>query len=129
MGALDGVTFSNSRVFNKALQWKGVLIELTPGNYEKLKVNCPIAHEQAVINAGVCADPEKLHYFSTVDNGEHYTKGGYNDRRSGAVSGIYEFSAPSFRDSYWIGIPLDDPRVQELECDTLDSLMLKNTPI
>ena len=128
MGALDGVTFSNSHVFNKGLDWKDVLVELTPDNYKKLVVNRPIEHELALVNAGVCADPQTLHYFSTVDNGVLYDKGGYKDRRSGAVSGIYEFAAESFIRRYWKNIPMNDPRVKEIECDTLDSLLLKNTP-
>lgn len=128
MGALDGMTFSNSYAFNKGMGWKGVLVELSPDNYNKLVVNRPPEHEQAVVNAGVCAEPQTLHYFSAADNGVHYADGGYKDRRSGAVSGIYEFAAPSFVRRYWKNIPMDDPRVKEVQCDTLDSLLLKHTP-
>ncbi|KAL7543715.1 hypothetical protein ACHAXR_013534 [Thalassiosira sp. AJA248-18] len=112
MGALDGITYSNSHVFNKALQWKGVLIELSGDSYDKLIVNRP--NEHAVINAGVCDIPKKLHYFS--------------DPQNPAVSGIYEFSAPSFREHWWKGIALDDPRVKEIECDTMNNLLSKHTP-
>ena len=112
MGALDGITYSNSYVFNKALEWKGVLIELLLPSYEKLKVNRH--NEHAVINAGVCDSPKKLHYYEVADNP--------------AVGGIYEFTAQSFREHWWSNISLDDPGLKEIECDTLDSLLLKNVP-
>jgi hypothetical protein len=136
MGALDGRTFSNSYVFNRGLGWKGVLIELSPENYEKLVVNRPPSNEQAVVNAGVCAEPQALHYFSGVlvdDDADHnYAEGGFKDKRkeatNGAVSGIYEFAAPSFIEMYWKNIPMDDPRVKEIQCDTLDSLLMRHTP-
>ena len=73
MGGLDGVFFSNSYVFNKALQWKGVLIELAKDSYDKMVQNRP--NEVANINAGVCAEPQTLHYVSG----------------KGPVAGIWEF--------------------------------------
>mmetsp|Transcript_24631 Transcript_24631/g.37329 ORF Transcript_24631/g.37329 Transcript_24631/m.37329 type:complete len:197 (-) Transcript_24631:458-1048(-) len=36
MGGLDGRMFSNSYVFHKALDWKGVLVEASPSNYAKM---------------------------------------------------------------------------------------------
>mmetsp|Transcript_2673 Transcript_2673/g.4547 ORF Transcript_2673/g.4547 Transcript_2673/m.4547 type:complete len:187 (+) Transcript_2673:1-561(+) len=33
MGGLDGVSFSNTHVFNKVLGWNGVLVELGPKNF------------------------------------------------------------------------------------------------
>lgn len=110
LGALDGVKFSNSYVFNMLLQWKGVMIELIKGNYDELVVNRP--NEIATIHAGVCDKPQKLHYFTDAKP---------------AVSGIYEFATPSFRERWWgKNVSLDDPRVQEIDCDTLDGLLLKN---
>eukprot|EP00581_Thalassiosira_minuscula_P016441 CAMPEP_0183717138 /NCGR_PEP_ID=MMETSP0737-20130205/10835_1 /TAXON_ID=385413 /ORGANISM="Thalassiosira miniscula, Strain CCMP1093" /LENGTH=229 /DNA_ID=CAMNT_0025946521 /DNA_START=389 /DNA_END=1079 /DNA_ORIENTATION=+ len=109
MGALDGTVFSNSYVFNKALHWKGVLIELMKGNYDKLVKNR--LEEIATINAGVCNVPQKLHYFG-----------------GGATGGIYEFASPTFRQQWWKDIKLDDPRVQEIACDTLDNLLLEHAP-
>ena len=112
LGGLDGRMFSNSFVFNKALGWKGVLIELRQDNFEKLVVNRP--DEIASINAGVCDKPQTLHAVHS---------------ELGAVSGIYEFAAPSFKERWWPGISLEnDPRVQPIECDTLDNLLLKYAP-
>lgn len=110
MGALDGVKFSNSYVFNKALGWKGVLIELLPKSFEKLVVNRP--DEIATIHAGVCDEPQTLHYFDTF----------------GPLGGIYEFTAPSYREKLWHDVRLDDPAMHEIQCDTLDSLLRKNAP-
>jgi len=36
LGALDGVTFSNSLLYEEALGWRGVLIEPSPGQFAKL---------------------------------------------------------------------------------------------
>ena len=112
LGGLDGRSFSNSFVFNKALGWKGVLIELRQDNFEKLVVNRP--DEIASINAGVCDKQQTLHAV--------YSK-------NPAVGGIYEFAAPSFKQQWWKNIDLEnDPRVQQIECDTLDNLLLKYAP-
>ena len=110
MGALDGVRYSNTFVFNQALKWRGVLIELMGNHYNSLKTNRP--DEIATVHAGVCSSPTKLHYFGSRP----------------ATGGIYEFSDKFHRDKFWGGISLDDPRVQEIECDTLDSLLLKHAP-
>ena len=112
LGGLDGRRYSNSFVFNKALGWKGVLIELRQDNFEKLVVNRP--DEIASINAGVCDKQQTLHAV--------YSK-------NPAVGGIYEFAAPSFKQQWWKNIDLEnDPRVQQIECDTLDNLLLKYAP-
>jgi len=113
LGGLDGVTYSNSYVFNNALGWKGVLIELKNENYQKLVVNRP--NEIAAIHAGVCNWKQTLHEVST---------GNVNN----AVGGIWEFSAPSFREQWWKGITLDSPDVKEVECDSLDNLLLTYAP-
>jgi len=41
MGALDGLQYSNSYVFNQKFDWRGVLIELDPSNFRKLQKNRP----------------------------------------------------------------------------------------
>lgn len=109
MGALNGVKYSNSYVFHKALQWKGVLIELMSSNYQQLIKNRP--DEIATIHAGVCSSPQQLHYHAG---------------RDAAVGGIYEFASSSFREMYWRNISLDDERVLTMDCATLDNLLLKN---
>jgi FkbM family methyltransferase len=112
MGALDGVKYSNSYVFNKGLKWRGVMIELMKNNFDKLVRNRQ--SEIATINAGVCDVPRTLHY---------------TDNAIGpAVGGIYEFSTQSFRERWWKNISLDSPSVHEIECNTLDSLLLRHAP-
>lgn len=37
MGALDGIMFSNTYIFEKYLGWNGLLIEASPSNFEKLE--------------------------------------------------------------------------------------------
>ena len=82
LGALDGITYSNTYVFNKALGWKGVLLELSPSNFASLRKNRP--DEVAVINAAVCAKSGIVHYVE-----------------AGAVGGVWEFAAADFRDHFW----------------------------
>jgi len=120
MGALDGVRYSNSHVFNKALKWKGVMIELLKNHFDKLVENRK--SEIATINAGVCDVPQTLHYSGGNKGGGDAIYGG------NAIAGIWEFSSPSFREQWWKGITLDSPSVHEIECDTLDSLLLKHAP-
>ena len=112
LGGLDGVKYSNSYVFNKALGWKGVLIELKEDNYNKMVVNRP--DEIAAINAGVCSRTQTLHEVTLSE--------------SGAVGGIWEFTSPSFCEQWWKGITLDSPGVREIECNTLDDLLLMYAP-
>ena len=117
MGGLDGVRFSNSYFFRHALDWSGVLIELNTVSYKKLVENRP---NDVTIHAGVCSNPQKLHWV---------------EARDGAVAGIFEFAAPSFKKNWWGGIVGEDgslkndtDRVHEIQCDTLDSLLLEHAP-
>jgi FkbM family methyltransferase len=112
LGGLDGIQYSNSFVFNKALGWKGVLIELKEDNYKQLVVNRP--EVIAAIHAGVCSRTQILHEVTIL--------------KSWAVGGIWEFTTPSFREQWWKGITLDSPGVREIECNTLDNLLLKYAP-
>eukprot|EP00571_Detonula_confervacea_P003828 CAMPEP_0172322050 /NCGR_PEP_ID=MMETSP1058-20130122/44885_1 /TAXON_ID=83371 /ORGANISM="Detonula confervacea, Strain CCMP 353" /LENGTH=300 /DNA_ID=CAMNT_0013037689 /DNA_START=86 /DNA_END=985 /DNA_ORIENTATION=+ len=110
MGGLDGVLFSNSFVFSKALSWKGVLIELVSSNFNEMKINRP--NEIATVHAGVCSSPQTLHAVE-----------------DGPTGGIYEFATPSFRNQWWKDLSLDNnPKVEKINCDTLDSLLIKHAP-
>lgn len=82
LGALDGLTYSNTYVFNKGLDWKGILIELSPSNFESLKRNR--LNEIAIINAAVCETNQTVHYVE-----------------SGAVGAVWEFTTAQFRNSWW----------------------------
>jgi len=44
LGALDGVLYSNTKMFEDSLQWEGVLIEPHPYQFEKLQRNRPCCH-------------------------------------------------------------------------------------
>lgn len=118
MGGLDGVLFSNSHVFNKALGWRGVLVEIIPSNFNKMVANRP--NEIANVHAGVCNSPRTLHYFDNPPTAE------LGKKHAGAVSGIYEFASPSFRGRWWHNSTLED--THEIECDTLDNLLRKHVP-
>eukprot|EP00986_Skeletonema_menzelii_P002274 scaffold619_cov150-Skeletonema_menzelii.AAC.22 len=43
MGALDGISFSNSLMFEQCLGWNGLLIEANPKSFTKLRENRPCA--------------------------------------------------------------------------------------
>jgi len=84
MGALDGLRFSNSYVFNKGLNWTGVLIEASPQNFQEMAANRP--KEIARVHAAVCQESQTVHWVTSD---------------SVAVNGIFEFAAPSFRKKWW----------------------------
>jgi FkbM family methyltransferase len=52
MGALDGITFSNSRLYEYCAGWDGILVEAQPNNVKKLYENRPCA---VIIPEGVCS--------------------------------------------------------------------------
>ena len=51
LGALDGLTFSNTLVLERCYGWRGLLIEANPANYEKLRRSGRKAHHA---HAAVC---------------------------------------------------------------------------
>ena len=51
MGGLDGITFSNSRLYEYCAGWDGILIEAQPNNVKLLYENRPCA---VIIPEGVC---------------------------------------------------------------------------
>ena len=86
MGALDGERYSNSLFFNRALDWKGLLVEADPNNYKKLIEN---RKNELVtpVHAAVCDKKQDVHWVS-------YAHGG-------AVGGILEFAPKHFKDQWW----------------------------
>ncbi len=113
MGALDGVRYSNTHVFHKALGWKGVLVEVSPYNFAELKKNRP--NELALVNAGVCKEESTVHFLDLA-----------NDRDLSAVSGVWEFAAPAFRDRFWKGKTLDD--ATPIRCVPLRTILADQGP-
>ena len=84
MGALDGLKYSNSHYFNKAMGWKGLLIEADPVNYKQLVMN---RQNELVppIHAAVCDEEREVHWV----------------QGQGAVGGIVEFAPKRFQDYFW----------------------------
>lgn len=105
MGALTGVPYSNSHVFNKAFGWKGLLVELVPVVFEKLLNNRQ--DELAVVNAAVCYEPRLLHFI-----GED------------AVAGIWEFMDPQFKAQWHAGKTFKD--TTEITCQPLQAIIDEN---
>lgn len=108
MGALDGVKMSNTHFFHYCPamgQWKGLLVELGPNNYAKLKLNRK--EELAVVNAAVCGEAKTLHYVER-DN----------------VGGIWEFAAEGFKQEWWPGMTLAD--MTPVECKPLQDIIRDN---
>lgn len=104
MGALDGIAFSNSYVFHKALEWKGVLVEASPRNYDLLVQNRP--DELAVTHAGVCDVARDLHWVEGVQP---------------TVGGFLEFAAPAFIKLWWTQEAIANATV--IACQPLTTLL------
>jgi FkbM family methyltransferase len=60
MGALDGLTYSNTKFFEETLGWSGTLIEASPPSFQKLKQNRP---NNRLFHNAVCSE-RKLISFS-----------------------------------------------------------------
>ena len=105
MGGLDGVRYSNTFVFHHAFDWKGILVEGSPRNYESLQINRP--NEMAVVGAAVCDAPRTIHYYET-----------------GAVGGIWEFADEAFRSRFWPGVTID--QAEAVECLPLNDILAEH---
>uniref|UniRef100_A0A7S2PPM3 Methyltransferase FkbM domain-containing protein n=1 Tax=Skeletonema marinoi TaxID=267567 RepID=A0A7S2PPM3_9STRA len=104
IGGLDGVTFSNTYVYNKGLNWSGVLVEASPMNYQQLVRNRP--NEIANVHAGVCEKEMDLHW---VQSGP-------------AVGGFQEFAHPDFQKMWWSEDDIKNAQV--IKCHTLEQILL-----
>ena len=85
LGALDGVRFSNSHLFEFGFGWSGVLIEPNPKSFKALQTNRP---KNRLHNVAVCDVSREVHFMRGDE---------------GAVTGIFEFMAPSFRAEWFKG--------------------------
>ena len=104
LGALDGEKFSNSYVFSKALDWKGVMIEASPKNYPQLEINRP--NEIALVNKGVCNQEQDLHW---VDGG------------ASATHGFVEFASEAYKKRWWTKEMIQDAKM--VPCFPLTSIL------
>eukprot|EP00565_Helicotheca_tamesis_P009088 CAMPEP_0185728492 /NCGR_PEP_ID=MMETSP1171-20130828/3810_1 /TAXON_ID=374046 /ORGANISM="Helicotheca tamensis, Strain CCMP826" /LENGTH=301 /DNA_ID=CAMNT_0028397207 /DNA_START=108 /DNA_END=1013 /DNA_ORIENTATION=- len=106
MGALDGVTFSNTYAFYKSpgLNWRGVMVELIPENYERLIRNRP--DEFANVHGAVCNEPTTLHYYAGS---------------SSAVGGVLEFASERHRHQFFGDVKLED--TTPIHCTPLQDIL------
>mmetsp|Transcript_5868 Transcript_5868/g.8510 ORF Transcript_5868/g.8510 Transcript_5868/m.8510 type:complete len:292 (+) Transcript_5868:93-968(+) len=107
IGGLNGVRFSNSYMYNKGLNWTGVLVEASPRNYQQLVVNRP--NEIANVHAGVCEKEMDLHWVESRP----------------AVGGFQEFAAPEFQKQWWSESQIQNAKV--VKCRTLEHILLNIT--
>lgn len=63
LGALDGHTYSNTRVLNKCRGWSGLLLEANLQNYVKLLTNLDRENVK-VVHSAVCEPPEAWANFN-----------------------------------------------------------------
>ena len=104
LGALDGKTFSNTFVFHREFQWRGVLVELTPEQYAKLVRHRP--DELATVQAVVCPPGQSVHVVTGHD----------------AVSGVWEWASPAFRQRWWNDID-DVDELETVSCTSLQDIL------
>ena len=90
-GALDGLTYSVSWLFERALGWRAVHVEASENNYAALLRNRPAALN---IHAALCREPASVHLVAQSGDKQ-------------AVGGIFEFMAEGFRNRIWPGVGVD----------------------
>lgn len=78
-GALNGIEFSTSLMFEKVYKWRSIHIEASPDSFHQLKNNRP---HSINIHAALCNQTKTLHFL--------------NNKGNLAVSGIYEYLKESF---------------------------------
>jgi FkbM family methyltransferase len=112
MGALDGVTFSNTLKLHSCRNWSGILIEGSAENFDNLKINVALMRpKNVVIHYGaICAPPSFEVAFEIAT--DSYP----------AVSGDIAEMAPSFRSEWHTG----HKKVTKTPCAPM-SEFLKNT--
>lgn len=103
---MDGVTLSNTMWMHHALDWRGLLIEGSPISFSKLVKNRP---NDINVHAAICGNRTIVHF---VD--EQIAFGS-------AVSGIYEFMSPKFRERWHGSSQLKD--MLEVVCVPLTELL------
>ena len=109
IGGLNGIRFSNSYVYNKGLNWTGVLVEASPRNYQQLVRNRP--NEIANVHAGVCEKEMDLHWVESHPNALY------------ATGGFQEFADPEFQKLWWSEGQIQNAQV--IKCRTLEQILLE----
>ena len=108
-GALDGLQYSTSYMFENIANWTSVHVEADPINYSKLIQNRLNAIN---INCALCSEPRLLHYT--------------NEDNNPAVRGFVELMPPAFLNSWHPKISSGEVKIEDLpavQCVTAKSLM------
>ena len=74
MGALDGTLMSNTRYFEESRNWKGLLIEPNPEEFEHMYTSRPNAVR---VNAAVCAQKQTVHFVGRRARGQETESAGF----------------------------------------------------
>ena len=92
LGALDGLEWGNTAGLDRDLNWKGILIEGSPGSYQKMIKNRP---KQLLVNSVICSNISMVHYLD-------YMSGFKNP----AVFGIWEFMPAKYKNAWFPDIAM-----------------------
>lgn len=109
MGGLDGKRFSNTHALHSLLNWQGVLVELNPRHFKKLRVNRP---DDVTVNAAVCARERVVHWVA-----------GHGKGSATEVDGIWELAPPSFRQKWWSHVVDLKRDTTPIECMPLQKVL------
>ena len=85
IGANDGITGSNTLVFERCLGWSGVLIEANPANFHKLVAAG--RNRSRAVHAAVCAADDPYGYVNITERGDYL---------SGDVMQLSQYSVSKF---------------------------------
>lgn len=103
MGGYDGLTFTNTLYLNKALGWRGMLIEASPQQYYRMIGNRK--HDIGLLVAA-CDTYQDVHFVDT-----------------GTTAGIVEFMSDSFKSEWHKN--MDQSQLQMIPCMPLSSILAK----
>lgn len=92
MGALDGLLFTNTKLFEESMGWTGVLIEANPANVERLIINRPGKPQNHIFPMAACAEGIGNLTFTGGRGGV----GGVVQTMSPSHMRRWNFKAPSF---------------------------------
>mmetsp|Transcript_2413 Transcript_2413/g.3701 ORF Transcript_2413/g.3701 Transcript_2413/m.3701 type:complete len:326 (-) Transcript_2413:104-1081(-) len=95
-GAVDGLSFSTSYMFEKYANWTAINIEGNPTTYRPLKWNRPNAIN---IFSALCSETRTLHYV---------------DLNGLVVRGFLEFMSPDFLEKYHPDIYHNETKIEDL---------------
>ena len=106
VGALDGIQWSTTYAFYKALGWRGVNVEIDLDNFKELEQNR--RDDIANVHAAACSDRQKSVHFAIAKE----------DKSAG---GLWEFSSAAQREQSWQGMPIY--QTIPVKCTPLQSIL------